>query len=426
MSEELRKFVNTTLIADTHEHLLEESERLAGGDRWALKDIGILFSMYTDSDLAVAGLSNHEVGRLLSATVDPGEKWRLVRRVWPHARTTGHGLATRNAIRLLFGEEDITDANWEGIQSEVEALIKPGFYRHVLKDVANLHHCQVNALDAPVFRETELPGLMLMDISFIALSTDPKPEVLEELFGIEIRTLEDFVAGVDKAFETYAPRAIAVKNQCAYGRSLHFDNVAKGDAERAFTRMMMAKDDFPSYDRRPLEDYLFHVCIDKATEHHLPVKIHTGYLAGHGGMVLHRLRHHGGDMAELCRAHPDARFVFMHCTWPYQDEAIAVAKHFPNAWIDMCWMWTINPIAGVRFLKEFLLAVPSNKVLCFGGDYGPVELVPGHAAIARQGVAQALEELAAEGWLEEDQLVPLAEKLLLTNATGLFQPERLM
>ena len=63
----------------------------------------------------------------------------------------------------------------------------------------------------------------------------------------------------------------------------------------------------------------------------------------------------------------------MHIDYPYQDEAIALAKHYSNVWIDMCWAWIINPAAGVRFLKEFIMAAPASKVLTFGGDYRPVE-----------------------------------------------------
>ena len=97
-----------------------------------------------------------------------------------------------------------------------------------------------------------------------------------------------------------------------------------------------------------------------------------------------------------------------------------LAKHYRNVVIDLCWAWIINPAACVRFVKEFLLAAPSNKVLTFGGDYASVENIVGHAAVARQGLAQALSELVEEKWLTEAATLELVEPLMQGNAHALF------
>ncbi len=93
-----------------------------------------------------------------------------------------------------------------------------------------------------------------------------------------------------------------------------------------------------------------------------------------------------------------------------------LAKHYRNVTIDLCWAWIINPAACVRFVKEFLLAAPSNKLLTFGGDYASVENTVGHAAVARQGLAQALSELVKEKWLTEAAALALIEPLMRGNA----------
>jgi len=77
----------------------------------------------------------------------------------------------------------------------------------------------------------------------------------------------------------------------------------------------------------------------------------------------------------------------------------------------------------VRFVKEFLMAAPANKLLTFGGDYMPVELVPGHARLARRGLAQALAELVEEGWLTSGEVPDLVERLMRGNARELFDYE---
>ena len=114
------------------------------------------------------------------------------------------------------------------------------------------------------------------------------------------------------------------------------------------------------------------------------------------------------------------KFVLMHIGYPYQDEFIALAKHYHNAYIDMCWAWIINPVAGVRFLKEFLLGAPANKIFTFGGDYITVETIYGHSRIARLGIAQALSELVEEGWIALEETRSLIERIMRGNAQDVF------
>lgn len=169
-----------------------------------------------------------------------------------------------------------------------------------------------------------------------------------------------------------------------------------------------------------MQDHLFHYCIRKAVEYGLPVKLHTGYCAGRGGMDLGRVRNNLSDLCPIFQTHPDARFVLFHITYPYQDELIAIAKHYPNVWADMSWAWIINPLVGVRFVKEFLTAAPASKLLTFGGDYNIVELIAGHARIARRGLSQALSELVAEGWLDAKDIPALVPRLMNGNAHEVF------
>ncbi len=230
---------------------------------------------------------------------------------------------------------------------------------------------------------------------------------------------------IDWAFAAYGPRAIAVKSQIAYGRGLNFADVPATEAAPIFEkRLAKGEEGLSAADMKALQDHLFHYCVDKAVEYELPVKLHTGYYAGHNAMPLSRLSKNPGEMCDLCRKHPDARFVFMHITYPYQDAAIAAAKHWSNAYIDMCWATIINPVASVRFVKEFLLAAPASKLFTFGGDYMPVELVPGHAAIARRVLTQAVSELVEEGWVPEAHAEALVDRIMRGNAHEMYDLER--
>ncbi len=137
-------------------------------------------------------------------------------------------------------------------------------------------------------------------------------------------------------------------------------------------------------------------------------------------MPLGRLMHNPGSATDLCRRAPETRFVFMHICYPYYEELIAVAKHYTNAYVDMCWSWIINPVAAKDFLKKFLVTAPANKILTFGGDYIPVEPVLGHAMIARRGIALALSELVEEGWLTLSDAMDLIDPIMHGNARQIF------
>jgi len=422
LAGEILRHVETIPIADTHEHILEESSRLEPGDRWRLDDIGVLFSHYAESDLLVAGMPREDVDRVHALGVDPGEKWRLLEPWYRKARLTGYLRNVRESVRALYGVDDITNETWEDVNRKVRDLIRPGYYRHVLRDVANIDHCQVNSLERMPFCETSYPDLLLQDISTVGMVTGTEIEahVRASGNGREVTSLADWHAVIDGVFERLAPRAVATKNQMAYGRRLDYENVSAEKAAPAFEKHLRDSESVSPAETKRFQDHLFHYCIAKARDHGLPVKLHTGYYAGENRMPLHRVGANPGDMCDLLMAHPDVRFVFFHTTYPYQDEAIAIAKQFTNAWVDMCWAWIINPVAAERFLREFLAAAPANKVLCFGGDYCPVELTVGHARIARRGIARVLASMMEAGEVSESEMPELAERLLRGNALELF------
>ncbi len=422
--DQIETLAEATQFVDTHEHLLEEETRLGGPSgashpAQALKDFAVLFSHYADSDLLSAGMTAEDYRRLFTAGVEPLEKWRIAAPWYERTRLSGYMRNVRESLRILYGEEDLTVENVERVSSKVEAMIRPGYYRRILQE-ARISYCQVNSLQDPLFMETSQPDLLAQDLSLISLSTDLGSFSASRRAGREPRRLSDWHAVIDWAFATYGSRAIAVKSQAAYARRLDFDDVSAGEAAPLFERFAADTASLSAAEVKALQDHLFNYCLRKAREHHLPVKLHTGYYAQTSSMPLHRVRTNGGDVSELLMRYPDLRFIIMHITWPYQDEAIALAKHFPNAYVDMCWAWIINPVAAIRFAKEFLLAAPASKLLTFGGDYMPVELVPGHARVARQGLAQALAELEQEGWLAESETPSLLARLMNGNAEELF------
>jgi len=101
---------------------------------------------------------------------------------------------------------------------------------------------------------------------------------------------------------------------------------------------------------------------------------------------------------------------------------LSLAKHYSNAYIDMCWSWSINPLAAKDFLKKFILTVPNNKIFTFGGDDKIVENLIGHALLARKGITQALSDLVKDSWITSNDAFELIDDLMFKNAERIFKP----
>lgn len=426
-AEQIARRVAETPLVDTHEHLIEEEERFVKAPKGRVKcnDWALLMSHYLNSDLSSAGMTEDVSNQFFSHKTDPIEKWNLLEPYWPAVKNTGYGQAVAIALRELYGVDELSARTVGKVQEQYEKWIQPGFYKKILNDVANIDSCQVNCLSRP-FSESKQPELLMQDISFIGMHMGPRIDNYAPPSGIKVKDLADWHKVIDWWFDTYGKYAVAVKSQAAYSRDLDYAGVQAETAAPIFKRVVN-KDRVSAPDRKRLEDHLFWYCVRKAAEHDLPVKLHTGYYAGHNGMPLGRV---GNNPASVCdvlrhalREKLDAKFVLMHICYPYYEDLISIAKHYDNAYIDMCWAWIINPAASKTFLKHHLVTAPANKVLTFGGDYIPVEPVVGHAAIARHGIMRTLAELVDEGWLAPGAALELVEMIMCGNARRIFHIE---
>ena len=422
----IQEKVKATSFIDTHEHLIEESRRLkapvAGDWLYPCNDWSYLFMHYTQEDLHVAGMSWDDLEQFHSTQVEPADKWRVFEPHWPRVQHTGYGQAAMRSIQTLFGEDDVNAGNVTRITDKMHELERPGFYRYVLREAAGVESCQVNSLEG-IFCETAQPELLYQDISTVQFSTGLDLPKLRQQTGLPLRTLDEGYQAVDWYFERYGEQAVATKNQSAYERRLNYDNVPAEVAAPLFERQANGQA-LSAGEMKALQDHLWRYTVARATAHGLPVKMHTGYYAGADRMPLDRVSRNLKDLCPVLQDFPDTKFVLMHITYPYQDELLGLVKQYSNVYVDLCWAWIINPIATKNFVKEFLVSAPSNKLLTFGGDFISVENVTGHASIARQGLAQSLNELVAERWLSEQAALDLVEPLMRGNAWALFNMER--
>jgi hypothetical protein len=207
-------------LVDTHEHLIEEKQRFEGANssRVPCDDWALLFSHYLNSDLLVAGMPKGDMDRFLSPKVEPTDKWKLIAPYWPAVKNTGYAQAVRIACRELYGVDDISEATVAKLQAGYEKIRRAGFYRRILCDMARIESCQVNCLTGEAFKESDMPTLLMQDISIVGMFAGPSIKQYAPATGIDVKSLSDWHRVIDWWFDRYGKYAVAVKTQCRLKR----------------------------------------------------------------------------------------------------------------------------------------------------------------------------------------------------------------
>jgi predicted TIM-barrel fold metal-dependent hydrolase len=255
---------------------------------------------------------------------------------------------------------------------------------------------------------------------FAVARTREELSALEGECAFAIHSLDDLVRAMQTALGRYVMEgAVAVKIGLAYRRRIRFENVARADAERLFNRIASHLGEGPSWEEAgPLQDYMIHQIIQAAIDRDLPIQIHTGLQEGNENILTNSNPMH---LVNLFIEYREAKFDIFHGAYPYTGELLALAKNFPNVYLDLCWLHIISPSAGARMLHEAIETVPANKIFAFGGDFIIPEGAYGHSVMARQVVRRVLTEKIEDGYLTEDEAVGLAGRILRDNPAALYR-----
>lgn len=420
MPTDLALHIQQIALVDTHEHLNKEAEWVENGPADVLQD---LFGNYVPADLVSAGASPEAMRRLMDAS-DPDLQGRFagVREAWEAIRFTGYGEAVRLLARHVYGMEEIEGSALHDAAPRLRELRRPGERLRLLREVARLDHTQTDDFCWPCLPDRSGPDFFLYDLSWAGFcSGNVDWEQLAGETGVTVRDLSTLRQAMEQLFAKYGPCAIAVKAQHAYNRTLRWEERSDADAERALQSTLTDPQGRDEATRLCLGDWCWARGVELAIEHNLPFKLHTGYYAGTGGMPVDRIP--AGNLCALLRRYPKARFVLMHIAYPYSSELVALVKHYPNAWADLCWAWSIDPHTGVEFVRKFLHAAPINKLFAFGGDTRWPTSAYGYAIQARRWLTKALEAEVAEGELTEREAIEVATRLMRANQLACFDVE---
>lgn len=415
MSTDLSRHIQQLRIWDVHEHTRKESLWVDDGP----DILGALFGNYTPGDLIAAGAPRSAVDRLHDRD-DPDLAGRLagVRPALERIRYTGYGEALRTMM-ATFGVGAWTADQLQAAQRRLLAWRRPGERLRLLRDEACLDHVQVDDGLRTCWPDASGPGFFLYDLSWLELSGGEVPvEALAQETGVTVTDLACLRRAIEATFARHGACAVAVKCNMAYRRTLRWVERSDDSAAAALQRILAGPDPVPEA-RLCLGDWALARGVEQAIACNLPVKVHAGYLAGNFRIPdLDRLR--PAHLSALLLRYPQARFVLMHTGYPYGGEILALAKHFPNVWLELSWAWSCDPVATRTFVRRFLHTVPWNKLFAFGGDTGWPTSSLAYCVQARRWLTLALQDEVDEGFLTEPEAMAMATAFLCGNPAQCF------
>ncbi|VAX22373.1 hypothetical protein MNBD_IGNAVI01-1674 [hydrothermal vent metagenome] len=414
--ERIEKAVNNIRIIDTHEHLRTEVGVM--GD--STYDFFFIFRQYINYDLISAGMPKSVYRKLNNKSIPLTERWEMFKPYWEATRTTAYGRVPLIVANDLYGIPDINDNTYLELSEAISDSMQWGWYNHVLKDKAKI---DISILDRrhkrfskDLFRHVERFD------DFIYVFTFPEITKLGEKYGIEIKSLDDFVSALHSAFQAGLDyEMIGVKSGLAYFRTIKYDKVSKEKAEKIFEKIASRDSsqsplDFENV--KPLQDYMMHRLLDLVDKYDIPFQVHTGLQTGSGNNILNSKP---TLLNNLFHEYPGVKFCIFHGSYPYGGELSVLAKNFPNVYVDMCWLYVISPSYAERYLHEWIETVPANKIMAFGGDYITVEDIYAHSVIARRVITKVLTEKVASGYMTEKEAIGVAKRILRKNAIEIFK-----
>lgn len=226
---------------------------------------------------------------------------------------------------------------------------------------------------------------------------------------MEINSLDDYVAVLDQLlFEARRKKAICLKSTLAYSRTLKFEDVPKERAAAAFGKH---RKELTRRQIKDFEDFVMWRLVELSAKHNLPFQIHTGQarIQGSNPMLL----------VDMIQANPKTKFILFHGGFPWVGETGVIAMRHSNVWIDSVWMPTLSYTMAKRAYREWLEAVPSNRIM-WGSDTGTAEGIYGATEFTRQCLAEALAEKVIRGELLEKDARHIGRQIMRENALELF------
>lgn len=415
----LREEANHIPSISTNDHL--PPERMMLGHKRSIFDI--LLNFVTSVDLVSAGMG--KVGGLqgiIGPLADPDWDaiWLRARPWLDHVRQCATFQTRMRGIRSLHGfDEELDDSNWRALNEKVMAAQKPGWLYEVLHTrgnvIASHNDNQITHTWADTAPEDRFYSCNVVRPFFWTdLHQEHRKKGGER--GKPMESLQDAIADLEAWFDSMIKGGvIGLKMHHAYWRTLDFDNVPRAVAEK----------DFPCLDQngtapKTVQDFMADEVCRIAAERKLPVAFHTGYQLGNNNEIRNA---RAQLLAPLIQRHPNTQFDIFHVSYPYSEEAMLLAKYFPNVVFNFCFTEFLSPHKFVELMHIALDLLPSNKIFGWGADTVDPESHHGSLCVTRDCIARCLSERVEDGILSRPHALQIMRKLMHDNPAEVYRLE---
>ena len=427
---EIRQFLQSISVVDTHEHFCFPRSVARGG-----RDVlTMIQNMYIVDDLRSVGFGPGEWAK----TIPAPQQWERVKQALARTANTTYYKVLKRIYGELFGAGDILELDYDAASAlSMERAAQGDAWYDAVMDRANIQWSLVDKGQTTDFefwllydgKDKPYPGGLtgeapetagyhrfrpILRIDFLTYCYMPRARKgLEDRLGVHVETLDELEAFLAELMSTLRQRGfMGIKSCLGYYRDLHFLPRKRSEAEAAFR----AGDAATAEEARAFQDYIVYLLAGLAGEHGVVFEIHTGlrcfgspYTTGNGPH----------ELTELANRNPDTRFDFFHSGWPWTWQASAMAKSLPNVYLSLNWLTAINETQAEHFLQESLDAVPFSKIT-WGGDCYYVEEAWAHLEIMRDLLARVLAERLDAGHFDEELCRTMGRAILRDNALRLY------
>lgn len=426
-------------VVDCHEHLCGPEKDPLGT---LTEPILALSVPYLISDLWSAGANEEEIALLQNKEATTDDKWPVFSRLWASTEYTAFARVTKMTLKNVFNIDKLTRQSLDRI---MEYRVSHNDQSNYLK---HFHDSGIKTVIADILMPMswEAPTVLRYYDNYVLKKfledKLPLPDMWHPVFplpyfhlirhsefidyvrnasSLSITSLKEFEEAVFSLIaRSVASGVVALKDQSAYHRIISFDLPTYSEAERIFNKLLIdPRNQLAWPDAKPLDDYLFHQYMRYAREFHLCVQVHTGHMGG----IRNRVdKANAAHLASVLELHSKVKFDLFHGNWPYMGDLLFLGKNYPNVSLNLCWVYTVDPIYAKELLKRAVMTVPHTKIHGFGGDYllAP-EFVVANLTLCREVISGALSDLIEMDWIEEDDAIHIATDWLYNNPNQFYK-----
>jgi|GEM_PF-2728826 len=398
-------------VFDTHEHFLPESELTENPP-----DFFDLLFPYVCDDLMSAGMSGDKLKSLRDRNLSFHRRWAIFESYYSYVRHGSYFRALRKSLTAM-GMSDFDEAGALALSGYLSEHCKIGCYQ---KLAAELGIVKTNVIldDYRLVKGYDSEQFACIPtLSMFCPANRSDISRIEEICHQPVNELLDLDKALENLFLDYEKQNIhAIKLGSAYVRELDFkegdpilaakvlSDLKNGLACRKNSLQLDEKIvDFEQI--KPLDDYLIWKILTLAQWKKFDVHIHTGLHAWNHNVPT---RCHADSLHRIISSFPNIRFVLLHAGIPYIEDALLLAKYYPNVILNLTWTHIIDRVKTQELIERILEMIPVNKVQGFGGDYLYPQNVRGSLEMARENIAAVLFKKIVDKEMTQGEAIQVA------------------